>query len=177
MKTTKKQTVPTPPLGAGGLYDPEGPITPFQKNRIMQNCNYQVDIKNEWVQWVTGDANKTSLSGLTQAQAVKIIKQQTGSPLTPEGGTTSDENAPFGGWGAFDKNNNQHRYILSILRTANIVVKSEKWGEVPDTAGWLNRFLQSPKSPVKKPLKKMSPFEVSKIITALENVSIWKNQI
>ena len=84
---------------------------------------------------------------------------------------------PFGGWGAFDKNNNQHRYILSILRTANIVVKSEKWGEVPDTAGWLNRFLQSPKSPVKKPLKKMSPTEVSKIITALEGVSLWKNQI
>lgn len=173
MKATKStdgsRAVPT--------YDPEGPITPFQKNRIMQNCNYNLDIKNEWVQWVTGDNNKTSLRNITQAQAVRIIKQQTGSPLTPEGGTTSDENAPFGGWGAFDKNNSQHRYILSILRTANIVVKSQKWGEVPDTAGWLNRFLQSPKSPIKKPLKKMSPTEVSKIITALEGVSLWKNQI
>ena len=168
-RTNSANPVPT--------YDPEGPITTFQKNRIMQNCNYNIDIKNEWVQWVTGDVNKTSLRNITQAQAVRIIKQQTGSPLTPEGGTTSDENAPFGGWGAFDKENAQHRYILSILRTANIVVKSQKWGEVPDTAGWLNRFLQSPKSPVKKPLKKMSPFEVSKIITALEGVSLWKNQI
>ena len=163
MKATKStdgsRAVPT--------YDPEGPITPFQKNRIMQNCNYNVDIKNEWVQWVTGDNNKTSLRNITQAQAVRIIKQQTGS----------DSSGAVENWGAFDKENAQHRYILSILRTANIVVKSEKWGEVPDTAGWLNRFLQSPKSPVKKPLKKMSPTEVSKIITALEGVSLWKNQI
>ena len=163
MKATKStdssRAVPT--------YDPEGPITTFQKKRIMQNCNYNVDIKNEWVQWVTGDNNKTSLRNITQAQAVRIIKQQTGS----------DSSGAVENWGAFDKNNSQHRYILSILRTANIVVKSEKWGEVPDTAGWLNRFLQSPKSPVKKPLKKMSPTEVSKIITALEGVSLWKNQI
>ena len=163
MKATKStdssRAVPT--------YDPEGPITPFQKNRIMQNCNYNLDIKNEWVQWVTGDNNKTSLRNITQAQAVKIMKQQTGS----------DSSGAVENWGAFDKNNRQHRYILSILRTANIVVKSQKWGEVPDTAGWLNRFLQSPKSPIKKPLKKMSPTEVSKIITALEGVSLWKNQI
>ena len=157
--TDSSRAVPT--------YDPEGPITPFQKNRIMQNCNYNLDIKNEWVQWVTGDNNKTSLRNITQAQAVRIIKQQTGS----------DSSGAVENWGAFDKNNSQHRYILSILRTANIVVKSQKWGEVPDTAGWLNRFLQSPKSPIKKPLKKMSPTEVSKIITALEGVSLWKNQI
>ena len=100
-RTNSANPVPT--------YDPEGPITPFQKNRIMQNCNYNLDIKNEWVQWVTGDNNKTSLRNITQAQAVRIIKQQTGSPLTPEGGTTSDENAPFGGWG------------LSIKTTINTV--------------------------------------------------------
>lgn len=137
----------------------------------MHNCNYQVEIKNEWVQWVTGDTNRTSLSGLTQAQAIRIIKQQTGSDSSGAV-EKSVEN-----WGTFDKENAQHRYILSILRTANIVVKSQKWGEVPDTAGWLNRFLQSPKSPVKKPLKDMSKWEVSRIIIALENVSIWKNQI
>ena len=152
----------TPPV-----YNPEGPITPFQKKRIMHNCNYQVEIKNEWVQWVTGDTNKTSLSGLTQAQAERIIKQQTGSESVG-----AVEN-----WGAFDKNNSQHRYILSILRQANIVVKSQKWGEVPDTAGWLNRFLQSPKSPIKKPLKDMSKWEVSRIIIALEGVSLWKNTV
>jgi hypothetical protein len=165
------------------IYGPEGPITPFQKKRIMHNCNYQAEIKNEWVQWVTGDTNRTSLSGITQAQAVRIIKKQTGIPLTPEGGTTADQCSPpleglgEANWGAFDKNNSQHRYILSILRQANIVVKSEKWGEIPDMSGFFNRFLRSPKSPVKKPLKQMSPTEVSKIITALEGVALWKNQI
>ena len=155
----------TPPV-----YDPAGPITPFQKKRIMHNCNYQVEIKNEWVQWVTGDTNRTSLSGITQAQAVRILKQQTGD--TTEAVEKSVEN-----WGVFDKENAQHRYILSILRQANIVVKSEKWGEIPDMSGFFNRFLRSPKSPVKKPLKQMSPTEVSKIITALEGVSLWKNTV
>jgi hypothetical protein len=168
----------TPPV-----YDPAGPITPFQKKRIMHNCNYQVEIKNEWVQWVTGDTNRTSLSGITQAQAVKIIKQQTGIPLAPEGGTTADQCSPpleglgEANWGVFDKENAQHRYILSVLRQANIVVKSEKWGEIPDTAGWLDRFLKSPKSPVKKPLKDMTKWEVSRIIVSLENISLWKNSI
>jgi hypothetical protein len=56
-------------------------------------------------------------------------------------------------------------------------VKSEKWGEIPDTAGWLDRFLKSSKSPVKKPLKDMTKWEVSRIIVSLENISLWKNQI
>ncbi|WP_300977414.1 hypothetical protein [Flavobacterium sp.] len=169
MKTTKKQTS-TPPLGAGGLYNPEGPITPFQKKRIMHNCNYQVEIKNEWVQWVTGDTNRTSLSGITQAEAVRIMRQQTGD--TTEAVEKSVEN-----WGYFDNENKQHSYIRSILRTANIVVKNGRWGEVADMEGWLDRFLKSPKSPVKKPLKQMTKQEVSKIITALEGVALWKNSI
>jgi len=160
--TDSSRAVPT--------YNPEGPITPFQKKRIMHNCNYQVEIKNEWVQWVTGDTNRTSLSSITQAEAVRIMKQQTGD--TTEAVEKSVEN-----WGIFDKENAQHRYILSVLRQANIVVKSEKWGEIPDTAGWLDRFLKSPKSPVKKPLKDMAKWEVSRIIVSLENISLWKNSI
>jgi hypothetical protein len=159
MKATKTKPIP--------VYGDDLPITTFQKQRIMQNCQYNLDIKSEWVQWVTEDVNRISLSSITQAQAVKIIKQQTGSPVEEK-----NEN-----WGFFDKENRQHKYILSILRTANIVVKSDKWGEVPDTQGWLNRFLKSPRSPVKKPLKDMSGTEVSKIIKALENVSIWKNTV
>lgn len=80
-------------------------------------------------------------------------------------------------WGLFDKNNSQHKRIQANLRAANIVVKSEKWGEVADMQGWFNRFLKSDKSPVKKPLKKMTPQEVSKIIKALDGVVIWKNSI
>lgn len=80
-------------------------------------------------------------------------------------------------WGLFDKNNAQHKRIQSNLRAANIVIKSEKWGEVADMLGWFNRFLKSDKSPVKKPLKTMTANEVSKIIKALDGVVIWKNSI
>jgi hypothetical protein len=80
-------------------------------------------------------------------------------------------------WGYFDTNNSQHKRIQADLRTANIVVKNERWGEIGDMLGWFNRFLKSKYSPVKKPLKKMTPQEVSKIIVALDGVAIWKNSI
>jgi hypothetical protein len=157
MKATK-----APPI-----YDPKGTITTFQINRIMNNCNYNMDIKNEWVQWVTEDVNRTSLRSITQEQAVKIIRQQTGD-VKPE----VSEN-----WGLFDKDNSQHKRIQANLRAANIVVQNGKWGEVADMQGWFNRFLKSDKSPVNKPLKKMTQLEVSKIIRALDGVVIWKNSI
>lgn len=144
------------------------PILTWQIKRIMQNCAHQVEIKNEWVQWVTEDVNRTSLRSITQGQAKKIMRVQQGNTPLNE----SSEN-----WGYFDKNNRQHAYIRVLLRNANIVVKSERWGQVADMEGWFNRFLKSNKSPVKKPLKQMNVREVSKIITALEGVVIWKNSI
>lgn len=72
-------------------------------------------------------------------------------------------------WGLFDKNNQQHKTILSHMRTAQWVVPNEKWGEVPDI-NRLSEFLQSDKSPVNKPLKKMEPAEVSKIIEAFKGI-------
>lgn len=72
-------------------------------------------------------------------------------------------------WGLFDKDNQQHKTILSLLRQAQWVVPNGKWGEVPDI-NRLSDFLKSDKSPVNKPLKKMEPEEVSKIIVALEGI-------
>jgi hypothetical protein len=150
------------------------PITSWQVKRIMQNCSFQVDIKNEWVQWATADVNRTSLKSITQAQARKIILAQQGSTslASSSSGRDGEEN-----WGNFDKDNHQHRYIASLLRNANIVIQNNKWGEVADMLGWLNRFLKSNRSPVQKPLKKMTKTEVSKIIVALEGVAVWKNSI
>lgn len=72
-------------------------------------------------------------------------------------------------WGLFDKNNQQHKTILSLLRQAQWVVPNGKWGEVPDI-NRLSDFLQSDKSPINKPLKKMEPEEVSKIIEAFKGI-------
>lgn len=153
------------------MYGDDLPITPFQIKRIMQNCQYNIDMKNEWVQWATSDVARTSLKSLTQAQAVKIICQQTGTqPLTPpeKRGTTTD-NSPYEGWGAFDKTNPKHKVILSILYQAQWVKPSEKWGEVPDLDR-LSNFLQSEKSPVKKKLKDMDSLELEKLIKALNGI-------
>ncbi len=149
-------------------YNPTGPINSWQKKRIMRNCQYKVDIKDEWVQWVTGGAS-SSLRSITQAQATQIIRTQEGSmPVN---------NATNKNWGNFNINNTQHLRILSTLRNAGITTTLNDGREVADMLGWFNRFLKSTKSPVKKPLLKMHHKEVSKIITALEGVAVWKHSI
>lgn len=72
-------------------------------------------------------------------------------------------------WGLFDKNNQQHKTILSLLRQAQWVVPHGKWGEVPDI-NRLSEFLKSNKSPINKALKDMEPEEVSKIIEAFKGI-------
>lgn len=72
-------------------------------------------------------------------------------------------------WGLFDKNNKQHLTVLAHLRTLQWTVKNDRWGEVADI-NRLSDFLKSDKSPVKKPLKKMDPQELSKIISCLESM-------
>lgn len=158
------------------VYGDDLPITAFQIKAIRKNCNFQEEIKEEWVQWVTGDVGRTSLKSLTQAQAVKIICQQTGSPPTPKGGAKTDSyGMTNSNWGLFDKNNKQHLTILAQMRTAQWVIPNDKYGEVPDLER-LSEFLKSDKSPINKPLKKMETWEVSKIIEAMKGIvkSIYK---
>lgn len=142
------------------VYDPNGPITDFQKKRIMANCKYQEDIKNEYVQWVTEDVNRTSLRSITQEQAVKIIRAQEGSEaLNP-----TQEN-----WGKFDYKNPSHKVILSLMHQAQWTTKHPEKGEIADL-NRLDDFLKSEKSPVKKPLLKMDDKEVQKVIKALKQI-------
>ncbi len=68
---------------------------------------------------------------------------------------------PYYEWGYFDNQNSQHRTILSLCRQAGWITPNEKHGEVPDL-NRLSNFLKSPKSPVNKPLKKMTKQELSK---------------
>lgn len=152
MKTTK-----APPKPTGG-------ITTFQINRIMQNCNYNIEMKDEWVQWVTNDNSRTSLRSITHDQAIKIMNQQTGQSQESRAKSQEQEN-----WGLFDKSNKQHLTLLSQLRTAQWVIPNDKHGEVPDLDR-LSHFLKSEKSPVNKPLKQMEPEEVSKIIEAFKGI-------
>lgn len=72
-------------------------------------------------------------------------------------------------WGYFNASNGQHKYILSLVRTLGWV--THKGNKTFADMERLGKWLQSDKSPVQKPLKKMTPEETSKIITALENMA------
>jgi hypothetical protein len=141
------------------------PITTKQINRIMHNCGYNTDIKDELVQWVTDDVARTSLRSITAEQANRIIAAQEGSV----------EPKPDTSWSKFDKSNVKHRKILSLLIQAGWSKEHQKFGNVADLERFAS-FLKSDKSPVKKPLKKMTILETEKIITALEGIvkSRWK---
>lgn len=145
------------------------PILTFQVNRIMKNCQYQVDTKNEWVQWITADVNRTSLKSITQAQAKKIIMAQEGSTPVNQPSDPSESELAKQNWAIFDKNNPKHKIVLSLLYQMQWVTPSQKHGEVPDLDR-LSKFLQSEKSPVKKKLKDMETHEVEKLIVALRGI-------
>ena len=70
-------------------------------------------------------------------------------------------------WGIFDKNNTQHKTVLSHCHTLGWVQEDNpQFVDLHRLGGWL----KSDRSPVKKPLKEMSKTEVSKIIFALGNI-------
>lgn len=137
--------------------------TKEQKRLIAINTPNKA-IKEEWVQWATGDVRKTSTNDLSFEQANLILTQLGLKPHVVIS------------WAKFDKNNPKHLRILSIMRQANWTIKSEKGKELPDL-NRLNSFLQSSKCPVNKPLLEMNnDTEIPKVIKALEGVarSVWK---
>ena len=144
---------------------PTGGITPFQIKRIMQNCNYNMDIKDEWIQWVTGDIKRTSLRSITHDQAIRIMRQQTGEPVQEQSES----------WALFNKSNPKHLLILSLVRQAQWTVSHERRGEVADL-NRLSSWLKSERSPVNKPILKMDAQELERVIAALSGIvkSIFK---
>lgn len=114
---------------------------------------------------------KTPILYTGEGSAIDNYLKPKSPALVVEGGRTHSKS----NWGLFDNNDQQHRTILSHMRTAQWVVPNDKWGEVPDT-NRLSEFLKSDKSPVNKPLKKMKPQEVSKVIEAFKGIvkSLYK---
>lgn len=153
--------MPTPKTKTPELIGDEHPITKWQINRIMSNCQYNEEIKTEWVQWATGDVNRTSLKSINQAEAKKIILAQTGGEII-----TQPQGEYFG---KFDYKKPSHRKILATMRTLQWTRVDPQKGEIPDM-DILDKFLKSNRSPVSKPLMKMSDTEVQKIIIALSNI-------
>tara|TARA_R110000823_G_scaffold309594_1_gene433938 strand:+ start:7757 stop:8047 length:291 start_codon:yes stop_codon:yes gene_type:complete len=79
-------------------------------------------------------------------------------------------------WGFFDAANSQHKYILSLCRQNGWETINHQTGRSYADMERLGAWLQSDKSPVQKPLKKMDKEETSKIIAALEGMVTKKYQ-
>lgn len=126
-----------------------------QKITIRRNCEWKVDIKEEWVQWATGDSSKRSLNDLTYEQAEKVIQQQTGG------------NSDKASFQKFDFKNSQHKYILSLLHT--IGWTKELNGKTVGDMEALGHWLQT-RSPIKLPLTDMGKKQLQKVIYAFEKV-------
>ncbi len=121
------------------------------------------DTKEEYVQWATGDVSKISCNDLNFEQANAIIEKLGKRPVK-----AFKEDTPMY-WAYFDRFNGQHKYIQSLLHQVGWTMPNTKYGRVPDLPRFGN-WLQSDKSPVNKPLKKMNPTECSKIVAALEGM-------
>lgn len=138
----------------------EQKATKEQKQFIHVNTPNR-DIKEEFVQWATGDVEKTSCNDLTFEQANMIIVQLGGKP---------HKNDAYA-WGLFDKDNQQHKTILALCMNYGWKRRNPKSGyDIADISALGNWLKNDPRCPVRKPLKKMDTIETSKIISALENM-------
>ncbi len=111
------------------------------------------------VQQYTGDWNKTSTKDLTLEQANEIIKRFGGKPIL------------YDNWAYFDYTEGSHRTILSLCMQMSWSVFDHVKGIYIADLYRLSEWLKSSRSPVQKPLQKMDPKEVQKIIYALQNMS------
>lgn len=70
-------------------------------------------------------------------------------------------------WALFDRNNTQHKTILSLCHQLGWVQEEKpQFVDLHRLGGWL----KSDRSPVKMPLKEMEKPQLSKIIFALQNM-------
>lgn len=132
--------------------------TKDQKQYIYKLCGYNKELKEELVQWVTGDNNKISTNDLTFDQANAIIINRNGKPQQANT------------WGFFDSKNVQHKHVLSLLIQMGWKTKHPKSGYNVADVGRFGEWLASAKSPVHKPLKKMDTAELTTIINALKSM-------
>ena len=132
------------------------PATKGQKQSI--HLNIPKEVKEEWVQWATGDNSKTSCYDLSFDQANRILEK---NGITPH---------KYHFRAQFDKKNERHKYILSLCIQYGWSKRSGKYGTVADLDK-LNEWMYSKLCPVQKTLKKMTNDQLTKVIGALESMT------
>lgn len=130
---------------------PQTKSTAAQRMLIHKLCRYDQELKCELVVQITNDQKKMSTTDLSIQQAQELINKLTTN------------------WATFNKGNQQHMYILSLLKQIGWTTEHQRFGTVADLARFSD-WLKSRRSPVIKPLMSMNKQETSKIITALEGI-------
>jgi len=136
--------------------------SPKQKQIIAILTKGDKELKAAFVVQQTKDNAKSSTNDLTHAQANDIIYQLGGKPLV------------YDNWALFDKNKKSHRAIHVQCHFLDWTIASKKYGRIIDLYR-LSEWLKN-KAPVKKRLLSMSKTEISKTISALENMVLQKNK-
>ena len=120
--------------------------------------------KAELIYQFTGDATKTSTKDLSFHQANELIKSLKGKPVYKGTAPKGKETSFF----HFDIKNKQHRTILSLAHQYGWE-KMQAGKHIADMTR-VAEWLMSKRSPVQKSLGTQTPKELSKTITALENM-------
>ena len=138
--------------------------TKQQKQYIHINSPNR-DTKEEFVQWATEDVSKISCNDLSFDQANLIIVELGGKPHRKQ----------YNNWGRFNKDDQQHRQILSLCIQYGWKKKNPKSGydiaDIDELGNWLEH---GAKCPVNKKLSEMDTKETTKIIYALEKMVAFK---
>jgi len=129
--------------------------TKSQKQLIHINAPTR-DLKEEFVQWATDDNSKTSCSDLNFDQANLILEKLGQKPHSKKAHA----------YGIFNKRNVQHMKVVSLTRQLGWDKRHPTYGRVADMDR-LGAWLESDKSPVRKPLKSMSSTELTTIINGM----------
>ena len=117
------------------------------------------DQKKGLIHQFTGNYKKTSTKDLTFNQANEMIIRFGGKPVN------------YDHWGLFDAKNGAHLKVLNVLQEIGWIIYNEQQKRNVADIYRFSEWLKSNKAPVQKPLKRMQPKEVSKIITALEGIA------
>ena len=124
--------------------------TPDQRKLIHQLCRYDAELKQQIIIDATDGRTATSRE-ISIDEASDII------------------NRLCNNWAKFDKENSQHRYILSLLHQLGWVDHSTGLA-LPDLDR-LSYWLKSKRCPINKPIKAMTTKELTKVINALESMT------
>ena len=138
-----------------------------QQKQLIHVNTQKSGLKEELVQWACNDNDKTSCNDLSFDQANAVLQELGLKPHRKE----VDREAMR--YARFDRANQQHKKILSTLMIIGWTQPHPRWGKTADMERF-GKWLMSDKSPVRYPLRKMTVLETSKIISALESMTVKK---